>query len=85
MTTPIVKRSNQSGQSKQPERANSLLLASRRFAAWAAEITLVVTSGLIPFGIGVYADSRSDFNRVPLNPVLVVTERAISLDPWLYL
>lgn len=78
MTTPIVKRSNQSGQSKQPEKANSLLLASRRFAAWAAEITLVVTSGLIPFSIGVYADSRSDFNRVPLNPVLVVTERAIA-------
>ena len=78
MTTPIVNRSNQSGQSKKPERANSLLLASRRFAAWAAEITLVVTSGLIPFGIGVYANSRSDFNRVPLNPILVVTERAIA-------
>jgi uncharacterized protein YjbI with pentapeptide repeats/uncharacterized RDD family membrane protein YckC len=78
MTSPIVRRSNQSGQSKQPERASSLLLASRRFAAWAAEITLVVTSGLIPFGIGVYANSRSDLNRVPLNPVLVVTERAIA-------
>ncbi|MEH2357561.1 pentapeptide repeat-containing protein [Nostoc sp.] len=79
MTSPIVRRtSNQSGQSKKSERANSLLLASRRFAAWAAEITLVVTSGLIPFGIGVYANSRSDLNRVPLNPVLVVTERAIS-------
>jgi uncharacterized protein YjbI with pentapeptide repeats/uncharacterized RDD family membrane protein YckC len=78
MTSPIVRRSNQSGQSKEPERANSPLLASRRFAAWAAEITLVVTSGLIPFGIGVYANSRSDLNRVPLNPVLVVTERAIA-------
>ncbi|MDZ8033763.1 pentapeptide repeat-containing protein [Nostoc sp. DedSLP04] len=79
MTSPIVRRtSNQSGQSKKSERANSLLLASRRFAAWAAEITLVVTSGLIPFGIGVYANSRSDLNRVPLNPVLVVTERAIA-------
>ncbi|MFS0513206.1 pentapeptide repeat-containing protein [Nostoc sp. UIC 10607] len=78
MTTPIVRRSNQSGQSKRPERASSLLLASRRFTAWAAEITLVVTSGLIPFGIGVYANSRSDLNRVPLNPVLVVTERAIA-------
>ncbi|MEH2045011.1 pentapeptide repeat-containing protein [Nostoc sp.] len=78
MTSPIVRRtSNQSGQSKKSERANSLL-ASRRFAAWAAEITLVVTSGLIPFGIGVYANSRSDLNRVPLNPVLVVTERAIA-------
>ncbi|MDF5737804.1 MULTISPECIES: pentapeptide repeat-containing protein [unclassified Nostoc] len=79
MTTPIVRRStNQSGQSKEPEKAKSLLLASRRFAAWAAEITLVVTSGLIPFGIGVYANSRSDLNRVPLNPVLVVTQRAIA-------
>ncbi|MEH2049021.1 pentapeptide repeat-containing protein [Nostoc sp.] len=79
MTSPIVRRtSNQSGQSKKSERANSLLLASRRFAAWAAEITLVVTSGLIPFGLGVYANSRSDLNRVPLNPVLVVTERAIA-------
>ncbi|MDZ7950863.1 pentapeptide repeat-containing protein [Nostoc sp. DedQUE09] len=79
MTSPIVRRtSNQSGQSKKSERANSLLLASRRFAAWTAEITLVVTSGLIPFGIGVYANSRSDLNRVPLNPVLVVTERAIA-------
>jgi uncharacterized protein YjbI with pentapeptide repeats/uncharacterized RDD family membrane protein YckC len=79
MTSPIVKRtSNQSDQSKKPEKAKSLLLASRRFAAWAAEITLVVTSGLIPFGIGVYANSRSDVNRVPLNPVLVVTERAIA-------
>jgi uncharacterized protein YjbI with pentapeptide repeats/uncharacterized RDD family membrane protein YckC len=38
----------------------------------------VVTSGLIPFGIGVYLNSRSDFNRVPLNPVLVTTERAIA-------
>ncbi|MEH1963022.1 MAG: pentapeptide repeat-containing protein [Nostoc sp.] len=79
MTTPIVRRStNQSRQSKEPEKAKSLLLASRRFAAWAAEITLVVTSGLIPFGIGVYANSRSDLNRVPLNPVLVVTQRAIA-------
>jgi len=78
MTTPTVRRSNQSGQSQEPEKANSLMLASRRFAAWAAEITLVVTSGLIPFGIGVYLNSRSDFNRVPLNPVLVTTERAIA-------
>ncbi len=78
MTTPIVRRSNKSGQSKESEKTSSLLLASRRFAAWAAEITLVVTSGLIPFGMGVYANSRSDFNRVPLNPVLVVTERAIA-------
>ncbi|MBK1986350.1 pentapeptide repeat-containing protein [Sphaerospermopsis aphanizomenoides BCCUSP55] len=79
MTTPTVRRNiNQSSQSQKPEKVNSLPLGTRRLAAWAVEITLVVASGLVPFGIGVYANSRSDLNRVPLNPVLVVTERAIS-------
>jgi uncharacterized protein YjbI with pentapeptide repeats/uncharacterized RDD family membrane protein YckC len=75
MVTPIVRRSNNQSS---PETANSVSLATRRFAAWAAEITLIVTSGLVPFGLGVYANSRSELNRVPLNPVLVVTERAIA-------
>jgi uncharacterized protein YjbI with pentapeptide repeats/uncharacterized RDD family membrane protein YckC len=75
MVTPIVRRSNNQSSSG---KTNSLQLATRRFGAWAVEITLVVTSGLVPFGLGVYANSRSDFNRVPLNPALVVTERAIA-------
>ncbi|MBD2386971.1 pentapeptide repeat-containing protein [Cylindrospermum sp. FACHB-282] len=79
MATPIVRRNtNQSNRSKEPETSNLLPLATRRLAAWAVEITLVVASGLVPFGMGVYANSRSDLNRVPLNPVLVVTERAIA-------
>lgn len=78
MATPIVRRtsSNQSHRTQKPE-SSLLPLTYRRIAAWAAEITLVVTSGLVPFGIGVYANS-SNINRVPLNPVLVVTERAIA-------
>lgn len=79
MTTPTVRRNiDQSNQSQKPKKANSLPLGTRRLGAWAAEITLVVASGLIPFGIGVYANSRSDLQRVPLNPVLVLTERAIA-------
>jgi uncharacterized protein YjbI with pentapeptide repeats/uncharacterized RDD family membrane protein YckC len=79
MATPMVRRStNQSSQSDQPEKAKSLPFNTRRLAAWATEITLVVVSGVIPFGLGVYANSRSDVNRVPLHPVLVVTERAIA-------
>jgi uncharacterized protein YjbI with pentapeptide repeats/uncharacterized RDD family membrane protein YckC len=79
MATPVVRRSNdQSSRSKNPEKSNSLSLVTRRFAAWAVEITLVASSGLIPFGLGVYANAKSDLNRVPLNPVLVVTERAIA-------
>jgi uncharacterized protein YjbI with pentapeptide repeats/uncharacterized RDD family membrane protein YckC len=79
MTTPTVRRNtNQSSQSQKPEKVNYLPLGTRRLAAWAVEITLVVASGLVPFGMGVYANSRSDLNRVPLNPVLVVTERVIA-------
>ncbi|MCG6135609.1 MAG: pentapeptide repeat-containing protein [Nostoc sp. LLA-1] len=79
MATPIVRRkTSQSSQPKEPETAHSLPLNTRRLAAWATEITLVVVSGLVPFGLGVYANSRSDVNRVPLHPVLVVTERAIA-------
>ncbi|MBE9004458.1 pentapeptide repeat-containing protein [Fortiea sp. LEGE XX443] len=79
MTTPIVRRNDsQPSKSKAPTKANSLPLITRRFAAWTAEIALVTTSGLVPFGLGAYANSRSDINRVPLHPVLVVTERAIA-------
>jgi uncharacterized protein YjbI with pentapeptide repeats/uncharacterized RDD family membrane protein YckC len=78
MATPGVRRTNQSSQAKEPGKSNSLPLATRRIAAWAVEITLVVASGLVPFGIGAYANSRSDLNRSPLNPLLVQTERAIA-------
>lgn len=77
MATPIVRRSsNQSSRSEEPGRSKSI--TTRRFAAWAAEMTLLVVSGLVPYGIGAYLNSRSDLNRVPLNPVLVGTERAIA-------
>ncbi|WP_017316906.1 pentapeptide repeat-containing protein [Mastigocladopsis repens] len=78
MATPSVRRSNQSSRAKESGKSNSLSLATRRIAAWAAEMTLVVASGLVPFGMGAYANSRSDLNRVPLNPLLVQTERAIA-------
>jgi hypothetical protein len=79
MAIPSVRRSShQTSRSKEPEKSNFLPLGTKRIGAWVAEISLVVISGLIPFGMGVYANSRSDLDRVPLNPVLVVTERAIA-------
>jgi uncharacterized protein YjbI with pentapeptide repeats/uncharacterized RDD family membrane protein YckC len=78
MATPIVRRTNQSSRAKEPGKSYSLPFATRRVAAWVAEITLVVASGLVPYGIGAYTNSRSDLNRVPLNPLLVYTERAIA-------
>ncbi len=79
MTTPIVRRStNQSSRSQEPGKVNSQLLPKRRLMAWATEIALVVVSGLVPFGIGAFANTRSELSRVPLNPVLVVIEREVA-------
>ncbi|HLO87476.1 MAG TPA: pentapeptide repeat-containing protein [Nostocaceae cyanobacterium] len=79
MTTPSIRgNNNQSSRSKDPDKVNVLPLVPRRFAAWAIEMTLVAASGLVPFGLGVYANSRTELNRVPLNPILVTTERAIA-------
>ena len=73
MTTPIVRRTrNQSSRSQELGIRSSQSLPKRRLMAWATEIALVVVSGLVPFGIGAFANSRSDLGRVPLNPVLGV-------------
>ena len=60
------------------ERFNPLPLVTRRFVAWAVEVSLVVASALIPFGIGMYTQSQSVGKQVPLNPVLAVTADAIA-------
>ncbi|MBV6622187.1 MAG: pentapeptide repeat-containing protein [Rivularia sp. (in: Bacteria)] len=79
MATPTVRRSsNQLAHPKQTRKTNPLSLSSRRVAAWVAEITLCAVSGLVPFGIGAYANTRTNMERVPLNPVLVAAERTIA-------
>ncbi|GJD15904.1 heterocyst-specific glycolipids-directing protein HglK [Rivularia sp. IAM M-261] len=53
-------------------------LKTRRLVAWAAEVAIVFVSGLVPYGIGAFANTRSEFSRVPLNPVIGVIEREVS-------
>ena len=79
MANPMIgKSSSQSSRSKEPKQAKITPLATRRFVAWTVEITLFIASGLVPYALGVYVNSRSEIQRVPLNPVLVVTEKAIA-------
>ncbi len=79
MANPMIgKSSSQSSRPKEPKKANITPLSTRRFVAWTVEITLFIASGLVPYALGVYVNSRSEIRRVPLNPVLVVTEKAIA-------
>jgi uncharacterized protein YjbI with pentapeptide repeats/uncharacterized RDD family membrane protein YckC len=78
MANPMIGSSSQSIRPKEPKKANITPLRTRRFVAWTVEITLFIASAVVPYSLGVYVNSRSDIKRVPLNPVLVITEKAIA-------
>lgn len=61
-----------------PTKFNSLSLLSRRCGAWAAEVSLILASGLVPFGCGLYAQSHLSNKTVPLNPVLSATQVGVA-------
>ena len=54
-----------------------LPLVTRRFAAWAIEISIIASSAMVPYSMGMYAKTHLA-EQVPLNPVLVATEKAIA-------
>ena len=64
---------------------DKLPLITRRCGAWAVEVSLVVVSAIVPYSIGLYAQScigtwpcAEPGEVVPLNPVLATTEEAIA-------
>ncbi|MBA2749544.1 MAG: pentapeptide repeat-containing protein [Tatlockia sp.] len=54
-----------------------LPLVTRRFAAWAIEISIIASSAIVPYSMGMYAKIHLA-EQVPLNPVLVATEKVIA-------
>ena len=77
MANPSVRRSINRDPGAGQEQSQSLPLVTRRFAAWAVEVSLIVASGLVPCEMGVYANHIS-VEQVPLNPVLAATEAAVA-------
>ena len=78
MTSPTVKKSINHNRRSGQERFHLQPLVTRRFAAWLLEVTLIATSGLVPLALGIYVGSHPVGEQVPLNPVLVVTEKVIT-------
>lgn len=59
------------------QRANPLQIIARRCGAWAAEVSLIAASALIPFSIGAYAQLHLSKQPVPLNPLLARTQETL--------
>lgn len=57
-------------------RSHSVSLSLRRCGAWAVEISLIVTSSVVPFSIGLSVPSYD--RREPLNPALEIAYKAIA-------
>lgn len=77
MANPTVRRSSNRDRRSGQERLKPQPMVTRRFAAWAVEVSLIVSSGLIPFATGMYANQPT-VQQVPLNPVLAVTAEVIA-------
>ncbi|HIK28498.1 MAG: pentapeptide repeat-containing protein [Oscillatoriaceae bacterium SKW80] len=59
------------------QRPNTLQIMARRCGAWAAEVSLIAASALIPFSIGAYAQLHLLKEPVPLNPLLARTQETL--------
>ncbi len=75
MASPSVRRG--SDRNYKQARLHPLPLVTRRFAAWALEISIIATSAIVPYSLGMYAKTHIT-EQVPLNPVLAATENAIA-------
>lgn len=79
MTSPTLKRGNQkSSQPRAIQLRQSSPFVLRRCTAWVVEVSLVAASALVPYGIGVFVNSGTAKELVPLHPVLATTEDTIS-------
>jgi uncharacterized protein YjbI with pentapeptide repeats/uncharacterized RDD family membrane protein YckC len=78
MANSTVRRSvNRDRRRAGQEKSKSLPLITRRFAAWTVEVSLIITSAVVPFGLGVYTQARTEGTQ-PINPVLAIAEDAIT-------
>lgn len=79
MASPTIEQENDQHPSVFPTNIRFIVpLLPRRCAAWVIEVSMVAASALIPYGVGVYAQSQGWGDPVPLSPVLAETEEAIA-------
>jgi uncharacterized protein YjbI with pentapeptide repeats/uncharacterized RDD family membrane protein YckC len=85
MASPTMKKLSNRPMRSLPLHIYRLPIVTRRCAAWVVEVSLVAASALVPYSIGLYANTHSAAAPVPLNPVVATTQEAIAKTlalPW---
>lgn len=78
MANSSVRRNANRARRSVQAKSKPLPLATRRFAAWTVEVSLVALSGLIPYSLGEQAKLEPSGEQVTPNPVIVLTQKAIA-------
>lgn len=77
MASPTFEQNNQHTSSLPGLKEWTVPLLPRRCAAWLLEVSIVVASALVPYGLGEYVRVSSESETVPLSPVLTQTQTLI--------
>ena len=78
MANSSVRRNANRARRSVQAKSKPLPLATRRFAAWAVEVSLIALSGLIPYSLGEQAKLEPSGEQVSPNPAIALTQKAIA-------
>lgn len=78
MANPSVGRGINQDRKFRQAKLRSQPLVTRRFAAWAIEVSIIATSALVPLSMGNFAKHHLTGEQVPLNPIVATAENAIA-------
>lgn len=78
MANPSVGRGINQDRKFRQTKLRAQPLVTRRFAAWAIEVSIIATSALLPLSMGNFAKQHLAGELVPLNPVVVTVEKVIA-------
>lgn len=78
MANPSVGRGINQDRKLRQAKLRTQPLVTRRFAAWAIEVSIIATSALVPLSMGNFVKHHLTGEQVPLNPVVATAQNAIA-------
>ncbi|MDB9516361.1 pentapeptide repeat-containing protein [Roseofilum reptotaenium CS-1145] len=78
MASSTAPKESNSSFPKPPLKLRRPPLSLRRFSAWVVEVSMVVVSAAVPYGLGDYAKNQGNQSPVPVNSLVATGQETIS-------